>query len=68
MPDTPVVEVQRNTYGGDGAIAQLRVGQFAFDIPIFPLALHGNDAPFAIAVGARLSVRVAPSRVRIFRR
>ncbi|MEP7346589.1 MAG: ABC transporter ATP-binding protein [Gemmatimonadaceae bacterium] len=67
LPDGPVFQVQRITYGGDGATAQLSAGQMPFDIPIPASAPAGGDAPSTIAMGAHVSVRITPSRIRLFR-
>lgn len=66
--DSPAFEVQRITYGGDGPTAHLRVGSLSLDIPMTGPLLTSGDATAVLVVGTRVSVRVAPSHIRIFKR
>lgn len=67
-PDSPAFEVQRITYGGDGPTAHLGVASLSLNIPMPAPLLADDDATATIVVGTRVSVRVAPSRIRIFKR
>ncbi|MEP6834284.1 MAG: ABC transporter ATP-binding protein [Gemmatimonas sp.] len=65
--DGPVFHVQRMTYSGDGASAKVQVGTVSLDIPVLAESA-GDDAIATCAAGTRVSVRIAPSRVRLFNR
>ena len=68
LPDGPAFQVQRITYGGDGPTARLTVASKSFDIPIARPLIAGDVASASIVVGTRVSVRVDPSRIRIFQK
>lgn len=65
---TPVFDVTRITYGGDGPTAYVNVSgeSLAVAIPVHMIA-SDPSAP-TIAVGAQVAVHVAPSRIRIYRK
>ncbi|MEP6780657.1 MAG: ABC transporter ATP-binding protein [Gemmatimonadaceae bacterium] len=66
--DGPVFEIARITYGGDGPTALLKVDGDTLDVAIPVQMMSANHSAPAIAVGSRVTVRVAPSRVRVFRK
>jgi putative spermidine/putrescine transport system ATP-binding protein len=68
LPGAPMFHVQRVTYGGDRATAHLNAGGTSLEIPIRASAWAGGDLLPAIAAGARVSVRIAASRIRLFKR
>lgn len=66
--DDRVFEIVRITYGGDGPTALLNVDGDTLDVAIPVQTMSANHSVPAIAVGSRVTVRVAPSRIRIFKK